>query len=63
MDVAVLEYDGGVAEDEVNGAGDQAVYEELAVVVDVKSVLVGEEVAAVEGGEIGANSECDGLVL
>ena len=49
LDGAVLEDDGGVAEDEVDGAGDEAVCEELAVVVDVEGVLVCKEVAAVEG--------------
>ena len=49
LDGAVLEDDSGVAEDEVDGAGDEAVCEELAVVVDVEGVLVCKEVAAVEG--------------
>ncbi|CAL1360643.1 unnamed protein product [Linum trigynum] len=41
VDVAVLEDSGGVAEDEVDGANDDAAVEELAVGVDVQCVLVG----------------------
>lgn len=63
MDVAVLEDRGGVAKDEVNGPGDEAVGEELAVVVNVESVLVSEDVALVEGGEVGPDPESHGLVL
>lgn len=50
VDVTVLEHRRGVAEDEVNGAGDQAVDVELAVGVDVEGVLVCQEVTLVEGG-------------
>lgn len=40
-DVAALENDGCVSEDEVDGSGDEAFDEELTVRVDVESVLVG----------------------
>lgn len=45
---AVLEDDGGVAEDEVDGAVDVALGVELSEGMDVESVLVGHEVAAVK---------------
>lgn len=41
LDVTVLEDDGGVAKDEINGADDHAVNEKLTIGVDVKSILVG----------------------
>lgn len=63
VDVAVLEDSGGVAKDEVDGAGDVAVDVELAVGVDVEGVLVGDHVAVVEGGEVGADAEGHRLVL
>lgn len=53
LDAAVLEYRGGVAEDEVDGARDGAVAVELAVGVGVEGVLVGVEAAAVEDGAVG----------
>ncbi|KAH0470260.1 hypothetical protein IEQ34_001818 [Dendrobium chrysotoxum] len=61
--IAVLEEGGGVAEDEVDGAVDVAVAVELAEGVDVESVLVADEAAAVEGGEVGTAAESDGLVF
>ncbi|KAH0467288.1 hypothetical protein IEQ34_004526 [Dendrobium chrysotoxum] len=54
VDIAVLEDDGGVAEDEVDGAVDVAVAVELALAVDVDGVLVSLKAAAVEDGEVGA---------
>lgn len=54
LDVAVLENDGGVSEDEVDGAGDVAVAIELAVGVGVESVLETVDQALVEHGHIGA---------
>ena len=44
-----MEHDGGVSEDEVDGAADGAVAVELAERVDVESVLVAEDLAAIEG--------------
>lgn len=63
VEVAVLEDDGGVAEDEVDGAVDVAVAVELAEGVDVEGVLVSDKAAVVEGGEVGAAAEGHGLVL
>lgn len=63
VDVAVLEDSGGIAEDEIDGAGDVAVDVELAVGVDVKGVLVGDHVAVIEGGKIGTDTKGHGLVL
>lgn len=63
MDVGVLDDGGSVAEDEIDGADDDAAGVELTVGVDVESVLIGEHVAAVEGREIGADAESYSLVL
>lgn len=63
VDVAVLEDDGCVAEDEVDGAGDEAARVELAEGVDVEGVLVGQHVAAVEGAEVRVHAEGHRLVL
>lgn len=54
VEVAVLEDDGGVAEDEIDSAVDVALAVELAERVDVKSVLVADEAALVKCGEVGA---------
>lgn len=54
VEVAVLEDDGGVAEDEIDGAVDVALAVELAERVDVESVLVANEAALVKCGEVGA---------
>lgn len=51
-DLTVLEDDGTVAEDEVDGAGDSALPVELAEGVGVEGVLVAVDAAAVEGREI-----------
>ena len=50
MDVTVLEHRRGIAKDEVNGARDQAVDVELAVGMDVETVLVCKYVTLVECG-------------
>jgi hypothetical protein len=63
VQVAVLQHHGGVAEDEVDGAVDVAVAEELAEGVHVQRVLVPHEAAAVEGGQVRAHSESHRLVL
>lgn len=63
VEVAVLEDDGGVAEDEIDGAVDVAFAVELAEGVDVEGVLVGDEAAAVESREVGAAAESHGLVF
>ena len=63
MDVTVLDDGGGIAEDEVDGADDDALDVELTVGMDVECVLIGEHVAAVKSREVGANSESHGLVL
>ena len=49
VDVGVLNDGGRIAEDEVNGADDDAADVELTVGVDVKRVLISEHVAAVKG--------------
>lgn len=54
VDGAVLDDGGCVAEDEVDGAEDLAVAVELALGVDVESVLVAFEAAPVENGVVGA---------
>lgn len=51
-----MEDDCCVAEDEVNGAVDVAFAVELTEGVDVESVLVADEAALVEDGEIGVAS-------
>lgn len=61
--LAVLEHRRGIAEDEVDGAGDGAVPVELSVGVGVEGVLVPVHVAVVEDGEVGVHSQCHGLVL
>lgn len=61
--LAVLEDGGGVAEDEVHRAGDLAFSVELTHRVGVEAVLVAEDPASVEDGEVGVGSERDGLVL
>lgn len=53
VEVAVLEDDGGVAEDKVNGAVDVAFTIELPFGMSVEGVLVGLETAPVEGREVG----------
>lgn len=63
VDVAVLEDGGSVAEDEVDGAVDITVSIELPEGVDVESVLVALEAAAVEGGEVGVVSYRHCLML
>ena len=63
VDHAVLEDYGGVAEDEVDGAVDVALFVELTLGVDVEGVLVALEAAAVEDGEVGAGPEGHGLVV
>lgn len=52
VEVAVLEDDGGVAEDEIDGAVDVAFAVELAEGMNVEGVLVAHEAALVECREI-----------
>ena len=52
-ELAVLEDGGGVVEDEVDGAGDVVLPEELAHGVGVEGVLVAAHGAAEEDGEVG----------
>lgn len=61
--LAVLEDHGGVAEDEVDGAGDGAVAVELPVDVGVEGVLVGVDLAVVNDCPVGRYTERHGLVL
>ncbi|BAS71791.1 Os01g0312600, partial [Oryza sativa Japonica Group] len=63
VEVAALEDDGGVAEDEVDGAVDVALAEELAEGVDVEGVLVADEAAPVERRQVGAHAQRHRLVL
>ena len=63
VDHAVLEHRCGVAEDEVDGAVDVALFVELALGVGVESVLVALEAAAVEDGEVGAGAQRHRLVV
>jgi len=63
VQVAALQHDGGVAEDEVDGAVDVAVAEELPEGVHVQRVLVAHEAAAVERRQVGAHAERHRLVL
>lgn len=53
-DHAVLEDDGGVAEDEVYGAVDVAFFVELPLGMDIESVLVAFEATAIEDREVSA---------
>ncbi|KAH7656436.1 hypothetical protein IHE45_18G074100 [Dioscorea alata] len=62
-DDAVLDDGGGVAEDEVDGAGDDAAAVELAVGLSVESVLVAFHAAVEEDGLVGLDAEGDGLVF
>lgn len=62
-EAAVLEDCGGVAEDEVDGAGDVAVAVELALGVGVKGVLVAVHGAPVEDHLVGVHSQRHRLVL
>ncbi|BAT09248.1 Os09g0545550, partial [Oryza sativa Japonica Group] len=69
-DVAVLEDGGGVAEDEVDGAGDAAVAVELPVALGVQRVLVHPDAAAVQRRGVGVGQQrhrllvlCSGRVL
>jgi len=63
VEVAVLEDDGGVAEDEVDGAVDDAGFEELALCLDEESVLEAFEGAGIEDGEIGCRPESHRLAF
>lgn len=62
-ELAVLEDSEGVAEDEVDGAGDGAVAVELALGLDVESVLEAVHCAVVEHCLVCCYSECHCLVL
>lgn len=62
-DHAVLEHDRRVAEDEVDGAGDEAVAVELPQLVRVEGVLVAVDAAAVDDGAVGAHAQGHRLVL
>uniref|UniRef100_J3LYJ2 Uncharacterized protein n=1 Tax=Oryza brachyantha TaxID=4533 RepID=J3LYJ2_ORYBR len=61
-DEAVLEHGSGVSEDEVDGAGDDAVAEELAPGVHVQRVLERVEPAVVEGREVALHAQPPRLV-
>lgn len=63
VEVRFLENDGGVAEDEIDGAVDVAFPVELPERVNVEGVLVGYEAALVEYGEVGPTSQCHCLVF
>lgn len=63
VDTAVLENYSGVAENEVDCSVNVGFPDELAVGVDVKCVLVSDDVAAVDDGVVGPDSEGYGLVL
>ena len=53
---AVLEHRSRVTEDKVNGTVDVAVAVELSERVGVESVLIAEDIAAVNDGSIGADT-------
>ncbi len=57
----LVEDGGGVAEDEVDAAGDEALEVVLAAVVGEKGVLVAEEADVLEDGAVGADGGGDGL--
>jgi len=61
--VALLEDDGGVSENEVNGAGDERVSVELPVGVCVESVLKGIYATTVYHGLVGAYPQSHRLVF
>jgi hypothetical protein len=63
VQVAALQHDGGVAEDEVDGAVHVAVAEELAQGVHVQRVLVPHEAAPVERRQVRAHAQRHRLVL
>ena len=60
---AVLQHNSGVAEDEVDGAVDIAFAVELPERVDVEGILVADETAPVEDGEVRAAAQCHRLLL
>lgn len=60
---APLKHRGGVAEDEVDGAGDGAGLEKLPQGVRVQRVLVAQNAAGMEGGAIGLHAQRHRLVL
>nr|GLL28105.1 hypothetical protein BHE74_00043207 [Ipomoea trifida] len=60
---AVLEDNGGVSEDEIDGSVDVTFLVELSLGVGVEGVLVAFEAAAVEDGKIGAGAKRHGLVV
>lgn len=60
--LAVLEHSGCVTEDEVDGSRDGAVAVELPMGLGVESVLVTVDLAVVEDGQVGLNTQCHGLV-
>nr|GMC83740.1 hypothetical protein BHE74_00043207 [Ipomoea batatas] len=61
-DLRVLDHGRGVAEDEVDGAGDVAVPVELPLAVGVESVLVGVDFAAVDDGLVGSEPQRHRLI-
>ena len=61
VDVAVLQDDSGVAEDEVDCAVDIAVAVELISGVDVEGVLVPFKAALIEHGMLGIRTQSHGL--
>jgi hypothetical protein len=61
-DQRVLDNRGGVTEDEVHSAGDDAVAVELSVCLDVQGILVPIHSTVEEGRHIGLDAESHGLV-
>jgi hypothetical protein len=61
VDLVVVEDGGGVAEDEVDAAGDEAVEVVLAAEVGKQRVLVGDEAAVLEDGAVGSDGRRYGL--
>lgn len=61
-EAAVLEDGEGVAEDEVDGAGDGAVAVVLAIVVCVETVLVAVDVHIVEDGAVAGDAQGHALM-
>lgn len=63
VNVAVLEDDCGIAENEIDGAVNVAVAIELTLGVHVQRVLITDDLATVNNRVVCTYSECNGLML
>jgi hypothetical protein len=63
MDITILENSCGIAEDEIDRACYQTIYEELTICVDMEGVLVSKHVAFVECRAVRTNTQRHGLAV